>query len=117
MNDKLEKALEFSNYKKTLAVKRQTIKEKLESRLIYGFAGGMFRIDQSLMNFVQMLLDQDRKTGVPIIDSNGNPILIADLVKFREEIFDRYFQATLEYFQEFENIKKSRSVEKLVEYE
>lgn len=117
MNDKLEKALEFSNYKKTLAVKRQTIKEKLESRLIYGFAGGIFRIDQSLMNFVQMLLDQDRKTGVPIIDSNGNPILIADLLKFREEIFDRYFQATLEYFQEFENIKKSRSVEKLVEYE
>jgi hypothetical protein len=117
MNDKLEKALEFSNYKRTLAIKRQTIKEKLESRLIYGFAGGIFRIDQSLMNFVQMLIDQDRKTGVPIIDSNGNPILIADLIKFREEIFDRYFQGTLEYFQEFENIKKSRSVGKLVQYE
>jgi hypothetical protein len=117
MDPRLEKALEYSNYKRTLAVKRQTIKEKLESRLIYGFAGGIFKIDQSLMNFVQMLVDQDRKTGVPIIDSNGNPILIADLVKFREEIFDRYFQATLEYFQEFENIKKSRSVEKLVEYE
>jgi hypothetical protein len=117
MDPRLEKALEFSNYKRTLAVKRQTIKEKLESRLIYGFAGGIFKIDQSLMNFVQMLIDQDRKTGIPIIDSNGNPILIADLVKFREEIFDRYFQATLEYFQEFENIKKSRSVEKLVEYE
>jgi hypothetical protein len=117
MDPRLEKALEFSNYKRTLAVKRQTIKEKLESRLIYGFAGGIFKIDQSLMNFVQMLIDQDRKTGVPIIDSNGNPILIADLIKFREEIFDRYFQATLEYFQEFENIKKSRSVEKLVEYE
>jgi hypothetical protein len=117
MDAKLKKALEFSNYKKTLAIKRETLKEKLESRLIYGFAGGIFRIDQSLMNFVQMLIDQDRKVGIPIVDSNGNPILIEDLEKFREEIFDRYFQATLEYFKEFEKIKKSRNVEKLVEYE
>lgn len=117
MDTKLEKALEFSNYKKTFAVKRETLKEKLESKLIYGFAGGIFRIDQSLLTFVQILIDQDRKTGVAIIDSNGNPILIADLIKFKEEIYDRYFEATLDYFHEFEKIKRSRTVEKLVDYE
>lgn len=117
MDTKLEKALEFSNYKKAFAVKREVLKEKLESKLIYGHAGGIFRIDQTLLTFVQMLIDQDRKTGVPVIDSNGNPILINDLVKFREEILDRYFEATFDYFHEFDKVKKSRTVEKLVDYE
>ena len=117
MDTKLEKSLDFSNYKKAFAVNREVLKEKLESKLIYGFAGGIFRIDQNLLTFVQMMIDQDRKTGVPIIDSNGNPILIADLLKFQGEIFDRYFEATLDYFHEFNKIKKSRTVEKLVDYE
>jgi hypothetical protein len=36
-------------------------------------------------------------------------------VKFRDEIFDRYFSASFEYMSEYEKIKKSRTVEKLVD--
>lgn len=117
MDEKLKKALDFCNLKKTLTAKREHIKEKLESRLIYGQSGGIFKIDYTLITFVQMLIDQGRKTQVPVIDSNKNPILIPDLEKFRDEIFDRYFQALGEYFIEYEKIKSSRTVEKLVEYE
>lgn len=117
MDVKLEQALEFSNYKKTFSLKREVLKEKLEAKLIYGIEGGLFRIDRELLSFVQMLIDQGRKDNVPIIDSNGNPVLIKDIVKFREEIFDRYFEASLEYFNEYEKMKKSRNVEKLVNYE
>jgi len=37
------------------------------------------------------------------------------LSKFKDEIFDRYFTATNEYYQEYEVIKKARSVEALVD--
>jgi hypothetical protein len=50
-----------------------------------------------------------------ILDSNENPILIDDLEKFRDEIFSRYFEATYEYAESYQTLKKSRSVEKLLE--
>jgi hypothetical protein len=50
-----------------------------------------------------------------ILDSNENPILIDDLEKFRDEIFSRYFEATYEYAESYQALKKSRSVEKLLE--
>jgi len=49
-----------------------------------------------------------------LLDSNENPILIENLETFRDDIFSRYFEVTNEYFQEFDKIKKSRSVEKLI---
>lgn len=115
MQEILKKALDFSNYRYTLAVQRKLLKENIDSKLTFGYNGGIFKIDQGLMSFVQMLLDQDRKSGIVLIDINDNPILIDDLEKFKTEIFDRYFSITFEYYESYEKIKKSRSVEKLSE--
>ena len=49
-----------------------------------------------------------------VINTNDNPVLIDDLMAFRDECFSRYFEATNEYFEHTQNIKKSRSVEKLL---
>jgi len=115
MDDILKKALDFSNYNQTLNIQKKVIKEKMDLKLTYGHNGGIFKIDQSLIVFVQLLIDQNRIENIPVIDYNGNPILIVDLNKFKEEIFDRYFTATYECFNEYEKIKRSRSVEKLVD--
>ena len=115
MEEQLQKALDFSNYRQSLSVLRKTLKEKNEAKLTYGYAGGIFKIDRSLITFVQMLLDQDRTSGVPLIDANNNPILIDNLEKFKDEILDRYFTATLEYYEQYQALKKSRSVEKLLD--
>ena len=115
MENVLKAALDFSNYNQTLNVQRKILREKLDARLTYGHAGGIFKINMSLITFVQMLLDQGRNENIPIIDENGNPILISDLNKFKDEIYDRYFSATLEYHQEFDKLKKSRTIEKLVD--
>lgn len=115
MQEQLKKALEFSNYRQTFAIQRNILKEKIDAKLTYGINGGIFKIDKSLITFVQMLIDLERTTGVPLIDDNGNPVLIEDLVAFRDEILDRYFTSTLEYFEQFQNLKKSRSVEKLID--
>lgn len=115
MDDILQKALDFSNYNQTLNIQRKLIKEKLDSQLTYGAYGGVFKVDRSLIVFVQMLIDQNRTENVPLIDANNNPILVENLESFRDEILDRYFSATFEYLNEYNKIKKSRSVEKLVD--
>lgn len=115
MDDQLKQALDFANYRQTFSIQRQTLKEKIEAKLTYGINGGIFKIDRSLISYVQMLVDQGRIEGIPLIDSNDNPILIDNLEDFRDEILDRYYTTTLEYYEQYQELKKSRSVEKLLD--
>lgn len=114
MDERLKKALDFSNYRQTLSIQRKTLKEKINAKLTYGSQGGLFKIDRALIVFVQMLIDQGRTENVPLIDHNENPILIPNLIEFRDEILDRYFTSTYEYYEEYQKIKNSRTVEKLL---
>ena len=115
MNEQFQKALEFSNYRQTFAIQRRILREKIDAQLTYGYNGGIFKIDRSLIAFVQMFVDQGRVENVPLIDDNQNPIMIENLEVFRDEIVDRYYQSTLEYNRQYQDLKKSRSVEKLLD--
>ncbi len=115
MDERLTKALDFAKYKQSLNLQRKNLKEKIDGQLTYGHNGGIFKIDRSLITFVQLLIDRQRTENVPVLDSNDNPILIKDLVSFRDEILDRYMTSIYEYSEQYENIKKARSVEKLLD--
>lgn len=114
MDERLKNALDFSNYSQTLSIKRKQLKERVDAKLTYGFNGGIFKIDRVLLTFVQLLCDKGRTDAV-ILDVNENPVLVDDLEKFKDEIFDRYFTSVYEYHEEYQTLKKSRSVEKLVD--
>lgn len=114
MQEQLKQALDFANYQQTFSIQRKNLKEKIEAKLTYGFNGGLFYIDQSLLTFVDMLCNNERTSGIVILDLNNNPVLIDDVLSFKEELFGRYFEATTEYFEKYQNLKKSRSVEKLL---
>jgi hypothetical protein len=49
------------------------------------------------------------------MDINNTPILVTNLTEFRDEIFDRYFSVTYKYLESYNELKKNRSVEKLVD--
>lgn len=115
MDDQLKEALDFANFRQAFSIQQKTLKEKIQAKLTYGFNGGIFKINRELISFVQTLLNKGRDTGVVLLDQNENPILIEDLNKFQEEILDRYFTATNEYLESFQKLKKSRSVEKLLD--
>lgn len=115
MQQQFKAALEFANYRQTLSIQRKTLKERIAGKLTYGFNGGIFRIDQTLLTFVHMLCAKQRTSGVIILDVNDNPILIDDLESFSDEIFSRYFESANEYFEHYQDIKKSRTVQKLIE--
>jgi len=115
MNEVFEQALNFSNYRQTFAIQKKTLSEKIDAKLTYGFSGGLFKIDQTLLNFVQNLCNMQRTENIVILDTKKSPILIEDLESFREEIFDRYFTSTLEYYNEYKELSKKRSVERLID--
>ena len=115
MEEEYKKALEFSNYRQTLNIQRKTLKEKIDAKLTAGYNGGIFKIDRTLLTFVEMLVNKGRSENVVLLDINDNPVIVEDLNVFKEDIFDRYFQSTFEYMEEYQKIKKSRSVEALVE--
>lgn len=114
MDDRLKAALDFSNFKQSFAVKLKQIKEKIDAKLTFGHNGGIFKIDRPLLIFVDMLSRSDRNNAV-VLDQNNNPIMIEDIESFKDEIFDRYFTSTNEYYIEYQKLKTSRSVEKLLD--
>lgn len=114
MNEQLKKALDFSNYRQTFSIQRKTLKEKIDAKLTFGHNGGIFKIDRTLLTFVEMLCSKGRVQGVVLLDTNDNPIIVENLETFKEEIFDRYFTSTIEYYEQYQELKKSRSVEKLL---
>lgn len=115
MEDQLQTALNFANYRQSFSIQRKTLKEKIEAKLTYGFGGGIFKIDRELISFTQTLIDKDRAFGVVMLDQNDNPVLVDDLQHFQDDIISRYFEATNEYFEQYQNLKKSRTVEKLLD--
>jgi hypothetical protein len=82
MDAQLKQALDFANYRQTFSIQKRTLKEKIQAKLTYGYNGGIFKIDRILIVFVQMLIDQERTQGVPLLDANDNPIMIDDLLSF-----------------------------------
>lgn len=115
MQEQLKSALDFANYQQTFSIQKKTLKERTEAKLTFGHNGGIFFIDRTLLTFVEMLVSKGRTSGVILLDSNQNPILIDQLESFRDDIFSRYFEVTNEYFEQYQKIKKSRSVEKLLD--
>ena len=113
MSSKLTKALEFANYRRTLNVQHNNLKAKVQTLLSYSINGGTFQIEQVLISFVKTLLDQGHTEAV-LLDIYNNPIKV-ELEEFLEEITSRYFEATNEYHAEYEKLKKSRKVHKLID--
>lgn len=116
MDERLEKALEFSNYMVTLNNQKRIIKEQYRENIVFYFNGGQFTITQELLTFVNMLVDKGNDTDVVLIDDNETPILIQDADYFLIEILDSYFKAANQYYSDFKEILSKRSVEKLIEH-
>jgi len=117
MDERLQKALDFSNYMVTLNNQKRVLKERFREQTVFYHQGGQFTITQSLITFVSMLVERDNSEDIVLIDDNETPIMIADLEEFLSNILDAYFTAANEYHAEYTLLKTNRSVEKLVDYE
>lgn len=109
MDERLEKALEFSKYRVSLFNQKENIKLKMETMLLYGFNRGVFKAAPDLISFIKTMVDLGKETMV-LIDNNGNPIEIPDLNAFNDELIGRYIEATNFYHIEYNKLTKARNI-------
>jgi hypothetical protein len=113
MSTRLTQALEFANYRVTLNNQQAALRAKTQSLLSYSINGGTFTIDRMLINFCKLLLDEQHTDAV-LLDIYNNPIKI-DVKSFYGEILSRYFEVTNDYYAEYEKLRKSRKVHKVLD--
>ena len=114
MDERLQKALDHSNYMITLNNQKRLLKEQYKENLVHYFNGGQFTVTQELVSFCQSLVALEQDNTI-LIDDNGLPIGIFDLKSFLNEIVTKYFEAANEYLFEYNKLKKNRTVESIVD--
>lgn len=114
MEERLQKALEFANYSQTLNNQLQKSRIRAEGALIIAKNGGSFKVDQSLICFLD-LLERKGMTEANLLDTNNRPVKIEDVSGFLKEVTSRYFEVTNDYLQEYQTVKKSRNVKSVLD--
>jgi hypothetical protein len=113
MDERLQNALDFSNYMTTLNNQKRIIHEQFLENCVHYLNGGKFTVNRDLITFCHTLI-QNKQTEAIIIDDNETPIKVEDLQKFTDDILDIYFTTTYEYLDSYNEIKSNRSVEGLI---
>ncbi len=114
MDERLEKALEFANYRQTLNSQLHKAKVRAEGSLIIAKNGGTFSVNQELICFLDYLI----RTGTSqasLLDSNNTPVQITDVGGFLDEVSLRYFEVTNDYLREYQSIRKARNVKTILD--
>lgn len=117
MDERLEKALQFSNYMVTLNNQKRLLNEQFQEDLLHFHNGCQFTVTKELVTFVNMLVDKGQDNDIVLIDDNGIPCLVSDAEEFLSDILDIYFAASNSFHSKYIDLKKKRSVEALVEYD
>lgn len=115
MDERLQKALEFSNYNLTFQNQKQNIKNRFAQLQVVHFNNGVFKADPTTISFVKTLIDMGQKSSV-IIDDKENPVEIKNLEDFLNELVSAYTSATQEYDVEFNKLKRMRSIKKIMDW-
>lgn len=113
IDERLERALDSSNYRISLTLQKQNARLKLDQQMTYAVNGGIFKITPELISFVAALVSLGREEGI-LLDTHKNPIEITDLRSFLETVVENYYEGTNEFLAEFKSIQKSRSVRALI---
>jgi hypothetical protein len=114
MDERLSSALEFSNYMATLENQRILQYEKFLENCVYYFNGSKFTVTPALISFVNSLVSAGHNETV-LIDDNNIPVSINQLDNFSKEIYSVYVNSAQTYLDEYNTIKKHRSVSGLVD--
>ena len=112
--ERLEKALDFSNTMKTFNLNKNNLKVKTQNLLSYSTAGGSFTVNQSLISFMNFVVSSG-KTEITLLDKNDIPVRIEDTEKFLDEISSLYFEVVNDYYNEYQQLRSSRKIEKVLE--
>lgn len=113
MDERLEKALEFSNFLETQNNQKRIFLKQYKDNLIHYAFGHKFTVSTQLINLLSVLLETDQEQIV-ILDDNETPVIIDNPKEFMKEIVGVYIFASRKYAKDYADIKENRSVEGLI---
>lgn len=115
MDNRLQEALDFSNYRLTLSTQLSNLKIKLASDLLITHQNGIFTVSVDKILYCKQLIDQNTLV-FPFVDDNDVPILITNLPQFYELMDSTYKRAMTQYQTEYAKVVTSRNIKKIVDY-
>jgi len=113
MDEKLEKALEFSKYQQTLQVQKDNLKLRLEHMLITKIENAVFNCNMELINFIQTCI-LNKCDSIILLDIHNNPVKIKNLDLWVHNLLSVYNESYNEYLENYNNLKKARNVKKVI---
>jgi len=116
MDKRLEKALEFSNFRMILLTRQENLKVLMNNKLILNYGGGLFKVSPELISFIGIILLHKHK-DIIIIDTNDIPILIEDLNEFAKKAVDKYTKAVTQYYNSYQKLNEAREIRKVIDWD
>lgn len=113
MDNRLTKALDVSKLRHTHNIEKRRLQEKLKVELTVTYGGGRFTVTPELISFANNLITTEYQDHV-LLDDNSTPILVKDIVEFQKLLTSTYREATSQYYQDFETLRKKRSIKDIV---
>ena len=113
MDDRLNNALAFANYRLTLQVQRQNIEARVSAALLFSHQNAIFKATTALIAFA------DYKTRTPdasmyVDDNSGNTIKIESPAEFLKQASETYDAAMALKQAEQQKLKAARTTAKIV---
>ena len=115
MDERLQKALDFSNYTLTLNNQKRNIKNRVQQLQLVHHNAGVFIANQETIAFIKTMIDLKHTSGV-LIDSKTNPVKLSDYKELLEKLVDQYISATQEYDVEYAKLRKSRNIKSIMDW-
>ena len=106
MDERLEKALKYSNYMVTYNNQKRILKQKFLDQNVHYANGSKFKINREFITFINLLLQKGQTKDVTIIDDNDNPVQISDFAKFVDDVMNIYSKNVNDYYTQLHKIKK-----------
>jgi len=115
MDERLQKALEFSNYTLTLNNQKRNIKNRVAQLQMVHSNGGVFIANHETITFVNILVERKEK-NIVVLDSKENPIKVTDVSELLEKLLSAYHSATNEYMNEYDKLRKARNIKQIMDW-
>lgn len=115
MDERLEKALDFANYRATIANQRDQLKNRINTVKICNYKGAQFTADKTNISFIKAMIDSGHESAV-VEDDKNNPVEIEELSKLLEELTSAYHSAMNEYLIEHKKINKARALKTMMDW-
>ena len=115
MDERLEKALDFANYRATIANQRDQLKNRIATVKICHYKGAQFTANKTNISFIKAMIDSGHNSAV-IEDDKNNPVEVDELDKLLSQLTSAYHSAMNEFLVEHKKLNKARALKTLMDW-